>query len=231
MNSDEINRVCKGLISGLFKKAELNNKYDISEPPEPVLPIAPMLPEHTQINTLGTPAQYEDTVRVLTEIRDALKESNVENRDLTHSTLILSYVAFVVALAVLGEDIWSGSGLPLFHLRIAILFLIIGGIAFIYWLYKKKAGIPANIALIIGIACLIGGAIVFLLVANMILTPPGIHPPTQTTGNITNICENCTYPVTNTVNNYNVTIIENCTAPKSPMVSVEEINHLMVKGR
>lgn len=200
------------------------------EPPDPVLPMLPAVhPEQTQTNQPGAPVRYEDTVRVLTEIRDTLKESNVENRDLTYSTLILSYVAFVVAIAALGENIWGGSGLPLFYLRLATFFLMIGGIALIYW-HKTKAGIPANFALFIGAACLIGGALTFLLVVSMILTPAGIHAPTQTTGNITNICENCTYPLTNTVNNFNVTIIKNCTVPTCPMVSLEEMNHLMVNG-
>ena len=234
MNSDEINRVCQGLISGLFKKAESINENEVTEIPDPIIPtppIPPASPENAQINIQRISVQDDNSAKILTEIRDALKESNVENRDLAHATLILSYVAFVVALAALGENMWAGSGLPLLHLRAAVFVLIIGGTAGIYWDYKKKAGENAIIAQIIAFVCVIIGAIIFLIVISLMLTPQGLHPPNQTTGTITNIYENCTYPVINTVNNYNVTIVKNCTSPKCPIVSVAEMNHLMVKSR
>jgi hypothetical protein len=147
--------------------------------------------------------------------------ANDENRQLTYSTIILSYVATIVALAALGTDLYSRSGLPLLHLWIATFFLLIGGISFIYWNYGKN-----KLALLVGIVCFIGDVFVFILLLLMILN--GIHAPTQITGNVTNICENCTTsPVTNIVNNYNVTVYENYIEAKKPSMSISELKYLM----
>jgi hypothetical protein len=147
-----------------------------------------------------------------------------ENRELTYSNIILSYVATIVALAALGNDIYSRSGLPLLHLWAGTMFLLFGGISTIYWRYKFGRNI---FALLIGIVCFIGSTLIFFLILLSILN--GIHTPPQISGNVTNICDNCTYPVTNinTVNNYNITLYENYTGTKNPAISVSELKNLM----
>jgi hypothetical protein len=51
--------------------------------------------------------------------------------------------------------------------------------------------------------------------------------PPPTTGNLTNIYENCSYPITTIVNNYNITVIENYSGSKNPSVSIEELKYLI----
>jgi hypothetical protein len=68
----------------------------------------------------------------------------------------------------------------------------------------------------------IGGAYTLILLSNASPSP---------SGNITNICENCSYPITNIVNNYNVSITVTCEKIKNHSVSVEELKYLMQKNR
>jgi hypothetical protein len=51
-------------------------------------------------------------------------------------------------------------------------------------------------------------------------TPPSVL------NNVTNLYENCSYPIVNTANYYNVTIIENVNKT-FPSVSIEEMKNLM----
>ena len=52
-------------------------------------------------------------------------------------------------------------------------------------------------------------------------------PSPSTTGNITNICENCSYPVTNIINNYSVTINGCHHENMNPNLSKKELQYLM----
>ena len=129
-----------------------------------------------------------------------LKDSNNEYRDLTYSNIFLSYVAAVVAIGALSKDI-----LPALFLLLITSFLIIGGMFYIRSEFKKK---PINPLLII--------AVIFVIVVIAFLAyPPLFTIKESPTGNITNICENCSYPVNNIVYNYNITIIGNCTDRKN----------------
>jgi hypothetical protein len=62
------------------------------------------------------------------------EQNSKENRDLTYSNIVLSYVAAIVALAALGNDIWCISGLPLVVLWIGTLVLLLGGM---FWIKNK----------------------------------------------------------------------------------------------
>ena len=153
-------------------------------------------------------------------------QSSRENRELTFSNIILTYVATIVALAALGNDMYSRSGLPLLHLWIGTLFLLIGGMCMLYWRYTFGENVVALLATII---CGIGAVVVFVLILMIVLN--GTHPPPTASGNVTNICENCSYPVTNIVHNYNVTVVEHCSGNKNPSFSIEELKYLMASGR
>jgi hypothetical protein len=175
--------------------------------------------------------QHQNENDVLIAIRDNsknileyLKNPNKEDRALVYSNTILAYVAAIVALTALGKDMYIQSGLPLQPLWIGLLCLLLGGIFTIYYDYSKWT--PA--LLVIGVS-VIGILYVGFVILTIMLS--GVHVAPPTTGNVTNICENCTYPVTNTVNNYNITVIENCTTQKSSMVSVEELSYLMGSHR
>lgn len=159
-------------------------------------------------------------------VPESADQSTNEYRELTFSNIILTYVATVVALTALGNDLYSRSGLPLLPLWIGTLFLIVGGISMLYWRYTFGRNI---LALLVTVFCGIGAVAVFILLLIVVLSGP--HVPPTASGNVTNICENCSYPVTNIVNNYNVTVIENYTGNKNPSVSVEELKYLMGSGR
>jgi len=163
----------------------------------------------------------EQTVRVTPVTTSPEAPANDENRQLAYSNIILAYVATIVALAALGTDLYSRSGLPLLHLWIATFFLLIGGVCIIYWSYRKN-----KLALLVGCFCIIGDVFVIILLLLMILN--GIHAPTQITDNVTNIYENCTIsPATNIVNNYYVTIYENNIEAKKPLMLISELQYLM----
>lgn len=147
-------------------------------------------------------------------------ESVKENRELKYSSLILSYVAAIVALIALGNDIWKTIGLPLLLLWFGALFLLIGGPCWIYWRFEKHSWI-----LVIGFICLIGAIIVLILSIVFVLSGSYISTPTY--GNVTNFYENTSYPVINVVNNYNVTVTGNWDCEKNSMVSIKEMSSLM----
>jgi hypothetical protein len=56
-----------------------------------------------------------------------------------------------------------------------------------------------------------------------------LSSPPSISGNTTSICENCTYPVSNVINNYNVTVIAACEKGKSPGFSINELKYLIQK--
>jgi hypothetical protein len=85
------------------------------------------------------------------------EQNSKENRKLSYSTVVLSYVAAIVALAALGTDIWSISGLPLILLWIGTLFLLFGGI---FWIYSEYSGIKS--LKIVSFLCIIAIILAYL---------------------------------------------------------------------
>jgi len=58
-----------------------------------------------------------------------------------------------------------------------------------------------------------------------------INVPSSPTGNVTNICENCSYPVTNIINNNNVTVTAVCEKNMNTSLSIKELKYLVGKRR
>jgi hypothetical protein len=75
---------------------------------------------------------------LLLQILKSQEQSGRENRELTYSTIVLSYTATILALSSLGYTIWIESKLPVVLLWIITLVLIIGGDLYIYREYQKK---------------------------------------------------------------------------------------------
>lgn len=174
-----------------------------------------------------TEPQHHDETDVLISIRDNskgildyLKDPKNEYRALTFSNTILAFVAAIVALVALGKDLYIENGLPLQPLWIGLLCLLLGGVFSIYYEYSKWK--PA--LLVIGVSVI---GILYVVVLILTAMSFGVHAPPPTTGNITNIYENCSYPITTVVNNYNITVIENYSDNKNPSVSIEELKYLM----
>jgi|GEM_PF-5059111 len=81
--------------------------------------------------------ESETSVGILNQILNTIKDSSKDNRELTYSNILLSYVAVVIALAALGNEIWTSIGLPLNILWIGTLLLLLGGMIYIYCEFKK----------------------------------------------------------------------------------------------
>jgi hypothetical protein len=174
-------------------------------------------PDSTNQSTRHEAPESDRQIVILKEIRDILKETNCENRELSYAMFILSWVVGVATLVTIGNEIWRSYGWPLPILWIITPFLMFEGVWFFYCIFKK-----------IPIIWCIGGVVIIGIIA-VILTSAsiGITLPSSPIGNVTNICENCSYPLTNIVNNYNITVTENCTFGKNPIVSIEEMKYLM----
>jgi len=217
--------ITAGIFSGLFVLIfeQVLKEWQSDEPETPLPTSTALSISHTTEDRPGILTEIHDTTK---GIFDHLKVSGKENRELTFSNMILAFVAAIVALAVLGNDMYSRSGLPLPLLWIGTLFLLFGGIAMIYWQYTFG---KSRLALLITIIC---GIIIMVVIVMLILTMlNGTHVTPIATGNVTNICENCSYPETNIVNNYNITVVENCVSNKNPTVSVNELKYLMSSGK
>jgi len=53
-----------------------------------------------------------------------------------------------------------------------------------------------------------------------------LNSPPSVLSNTTNVYENCSYPVSNVINNYNVTLIAACEKCKTTTFSIEELKYL-----
>lgn len=158
---------------------------------------------------------------LLTEIRNILRDTGGENRELSYGMFILSWVVAVATLLLIGNEIWKSYGWPLPVLWISTPCLMFGGMWFFYCEFKKfPRGWSITGVVIIGVIAVI-----------LALASSGVTLQSPTTSNVTNICENCSYPVTNIVNNNNVTIMVNGTENKNRIISVEEMKYLMGSGR
>jgi len=182
------------------------------------------------INSSGKPmaptlihesSEPETPTAILSEIRDILKESGGENRELTYAMFILSWVVAIATLLMVGNEIWKSYGWSLPVLWIASPFLMFGGMWYFYCAWKKIS-LGWNIT-VLSIISIIG--IVLIISAN------GTHLPQSAQGNITNIYENGSYPMTNIVNNYNVTIAGGYDGNKKSDISIEELKGLMQKRK
>lgn len=209
-----VSAIIGGLIVESIVRLE-RNKDIIPETPQTTEPDTT-----TQMSTVEE-TTHENQTEILTEIRNILRDTGGENRELSYGMFILSWVVAVATLLLIGNEIWRAYGWPLPILWITTPCLMFGGMWFFFSVFKKYH----IIWYIVGVVII--GIIAILLA----LVSSGVTIQSSTTGNVTTICENCSYPVTNTVNNYNVTVIENCTASKNPMVSVEELKYLMGSER
>jgi hypothetical protein len=199
---------------------EVNSKIDR-------LLLARGLDQSTTSTEVDQNREENDALNAINAIRDNsrgilehLKNPNREERKLTYSNTLLAYVASIVALAAIGRDLYIETGLPLLPLYVGLICLLFGGIFFIYYEYSKWT--PALLVVAVSI---IGIAYVAMIIVAAIFA--GTHIPSLTSGNVTNICDNCSYPVTDINNYYNVTIVGECTNLKNPIVSVEEMKYLI----
>ena len=209
--------ITAGILSGIFilvfqqviKEWESDDKQEIT-PPTNVA---------SEEHNPDEASAHDEQLGVLKEVRDILKEGNHENRELTYTMLIFTWVVTVATLVVIGNDIWKSYGWSLPVMWIGTSILIFGGMGFLYCSFKKVNLNPYVVS-----AFIIGVIVVMLLLASS-----GITLPPSSEGNVTNVCENCSYPIINIVNNYNVTVTGGCNENTNPTVSVEELKYLINK--
>ena len=76
---------------------------------------------------------------LLFRLMKSQEQNNKENRDLTYTIVLLSYVLAIVALATLETNTWKLSEWPLILLWVGTLIIVVGGMIYIRNKHKKNS--------------------------------------------------------------------------------------------